>query len=72
MIDLIPGIEAAIVSIDPFTPNVLAVADRLRVISRTGIGYDAVDVPAATAKGVYVATTPGANETAVADSHGPC
>lgn len=67
MIRLVPGMDAAIVSIDPFTPRVLDAADRLKVISRTGIGYDAVDVPAATERGILVTTTPGANETAVAD-----
>jgi len=67
MLTLVPGVDAAIVSIDPFTPRVLAAADRLKVISRTGIGYDAVDVPAATERGIVVTTTPGANETAVAD-----
>lgn len=67
MLKLVPGVEAAIVSIDPFTPRVLAAADKLRVISRTGVGYDAIDIPTATEKGIVVATTPGANETAVAD-----
>lgn len=67
MVALIPGVEAAIVSIDPFSERVLQAADKLKVISRTGVGYDAVDVPAATALGILVTTTPGANETAVAD-----
>jgi D-3-phosphoglycerate dehydrogenase len=67
MLRIIPGMEAAIVSIDPFTPAVLDAADKLKVISRTGIGFDAIDVPAATERGVLVTTTPGANETAVAD-----
>jgi D-3-phosphoglycerate dehydrogenase len=67
MIELVRGMDAAIVSTDPFTPQVIAAADRLKVISRTGIGYDAVDVPAATERGIYVATAPGVNETAVAD-----
>lgn len=67
MLQLVPGMDAAIVSVDPFTPQVLAAADKLKVISRTGIGYDSVDVPAATRKGIFVTTTPGANETAVAD-----
>ncbi len=67
MVSLVPGVDAAIVSIDPFTARVIAAADRLRVISRTGIGYDAIDIPAATERRIVVTTTPGANETAVAD-----
>jgi D-3-phosphoglycerate dehydrogenase len=67
MIDLLRGIDGAIVSTDPFTARVIQAADRLRVISRTGVGYDAVDVPAATARGVIVTTTPGVNRHAVAD-----
>src|SRR5512137_925365 len=67
LIDLLRGIDGAIVSTDPFTARVIQAADRLRVISRTGVGYDAVDVPAATQRGVIVTTTPGVNRHAVAD-----
>jgi D-3-phosphoglycerate dehydrogenase / 2-oxoglutarate reductase len=61
------GVAATIASVEPYTPAVLAQADALRVISRTGVGYDAVDVPEATRRGVVVCTTPGANHHAVAD-----
>lgn len=37
------------------------------MIARTGVGYDAIDVDAATELGVAVVTTPGANAEAVAD-----
>jgi D-3-phosphoglycerate dehydrogenase/(S)-sulfolactate dehydrogenase len=67
LIELLRGVEGAIVSSDPFTARVLKAADRLKVISRTGVGYDAVDVPAATARGIVVTTTPGVNRHAVAD-----
>jgi D-3-phosphoglycerate dehydrogenase len=67
LIGLLQGIDGAIVSTDPFTARVLRAADRLKVISRTGVGYDAVDVPAATARGVIVTTTPGVNRHTVAD-----
>ncbi len=67
MLSLVPGMDAALVSIDPLTRRVIAAANKLKVISRTGVGYDAIDVPAATERGIYVTTTPGANETAVAD-----
>ena len=39
----------------------------LRVVARFGVGYDAVDVDAATDHGVAVLITPGANADAVAD-----
>jgi D-3-phosphoglycerate dehydrogenase len=67
LIKLLQGIDGAIVSTDPFTARVIQAADRLKVISRTGVGYDAVDVPAATKRGVIVTTTPGVNRHAVAD-----
>jgi D-3-phosphoglycerate dehydrogenase len=67
LIALLEGIDGAIVSTDPFTARVIQAADRLKVISRTGVGYDAVDVPAATARGILVTTTPGVNRHAVAD-----
>ncbi|OGB93415.1 MAG: hypothetical protein A2Z31_01020 [candidate division NC10 bacterium RBG_16_65_8] len=67
LIDLLRGIDGAIVSTDPFSARVIQAADRLKVISRTGVGYDAVDVKAATEHGIVVTTTPGVNRHAVAD-----
>src|SRR5262249_2619514 len=40
-------------------------APRLKVIGRHGVGYDQIDVPAATARGIQVVYTPGANTEAV-------
>lgn len=56
-----------IASTDPFDASVFSSCPNLKVIARTGVGIDAIDVAAATAAGVVVATTPGANEEAVAD-----
>jgi D-3-phosphoglycerate dehydrogenase len=42
-------------------------APALRVIARTGVGTDLIDVPAATARGVAVVITPGAGAAAVAE-----
>ncbi|MGE5620829.1 MAG: phosphoglycerate dehydrogenase [Sphingomonadaceae bacterium] len=67
MIDILQGIDGAVVSIDPFTPKVLSSAKQLKVVARTGVGYDAINVPAATENGIAVCITPGANNRAVAD-----
>jgi phosphoglycerate dehydrogenase-like enzyme len=40
-------------------------APRLKVVGRHGVGYDHIDVPAATERGVLVLTTPGANTESV-------
>ena len=42
-------------------------ARNLKVISRWGVGYDAIDVPTATRHGIVVAYTPGLLNEAVAD-----
>ena len=67
MIEILGGAVAAIASTDPFDAAVLASCPNLRVIARTGVGVDSIDVPAATAAGVAVATAPGTNEETVAD-----
>jgi phosphoglycerate dehydrogenase-like enzyme len=57
----------AIVSTDPFDASVIANSPALRVIARVGVGVDSIDLDAATAHGVAVTVTPGANEGTVAD-----
>ena len=42
-------------------------APRLRVVARTGVGVERVDVAAATARGIAVVVTPGAGAIAVAE-----
>ena len=39
-------------------PALDRIGPRLRAVARTGIGYDAIDVPAATERGVMVINTP--------------
>jgi phosphoglycerate dehydrogenase-like enzyme len=49
-------------------PNdALDACPRLRVIANNGVGYDNVDIPYATSKGVLVCNTPGVLTAAVAD-----
>ncbi len=67
MIGALAGVAATLASVEPYTQRVLDNAPDLRVISRTGVGYDAIDLPAATRRAVAVCTTPGTNQHAVAD-----
>jgi D-3-phosphoglycerate dehydrogenase len=67
LIDALQGMAASLASVEPYTAAVLAETPDLRVISRLGVGYDAIDVDEATRRGVVVCTTPGANHHSVAD-----
>ena len=69
LLPLLPETDAVLASMDHFTAEVLdsPAAQRLKVISRWGVGYDAVDVPAASRNGIVVAYTPGLLNEAVAD-----
>ncbi|MFF1607579.1 NAD(P)-dependent oxidoreductase [Amycolatopsis sp. NPDC058278] len=61
------GIDAALVANEPLTADVLAQAAQLRVIVRTGVGYDSIDVAAAARLGISVSNLPGVNANAVAE-----
>jgi D-3-phosphoglycerate dehydrogenase len=63
----IAGIDALISGTEPVTARVLAAADRLKVISKHGVGYDNVDVPAASARGIPVCIAGSAIGDSVAD-----
>ncbi|WP_349827221.1 NAD(P)-dependent oxidoreductase [Brevibacterium litoralis] len=60
-------VEAVIVRAFPFPADLVESAPRLRVIARHGVGYDAVAVDTASARGVFVTNTPGANRYSVAE-----
>src|SRR5437588_6622363 len=60
------GIDASLAGSEPYTRRVLDARPQLKVIARNGVGYDAVDVAAATARGVPVTIAP-ANQEAVAE-----
>ena len=52
---------------DPVDAEVIAAGARLRVISTYAVGYDNIDVAAATARGILVCNTPGVLTEATAD-----
>ena len=67
-VNLIKDSDAVIVSAtDKVTAKVIAGANNLKIIAARGVGYQGVDLEAATQRGVFVTTTPGANAEAVAD-----
>jgi glyoxylate reductase len=63
------GIDAVLAGMDRYTAAVLGSkeAEQLKIISRWGVGYDAVDLSAAAERGIVVAYTPGLLNEAVAD-----
>jgi phosphoglycerate dehydrogenase-like enzyme len=67
ILEALPGIQAVIAGSEPYTPRVLTANTQLRVIARAGVGYDAINVPEATARGIAVAIAPGTNQDAVAE-----
>jgi phosphoglycerate dehydrogenase-like enzyme len=50
--------EAIIASLLTYDDAIFALAPGVQVLARTGIGYDTVDVPAASARGILVCNTP--------------
>jgi phosphoglycerate dehydrogenase-like enzyme len=66
---LLEGNDVVFASMDKFTDAVLSsrAASRLKLISRWGVGYDAIDVPAATRNGIVIGYTPGLLNETVAD-----
>jgi D-3-phosphoglycerate dehydrogenase len=61
-VELLQGVDAAIISSLPLTNRVLAQARTLRVIAVRGVGYDPIDLRGATAYGLLVIVAPGFTE----------
>jgi len=66
LLDYIVDKDGIIVSMDEVSKRVLDLADKLKIISIHGAGYDNIDVDYATKKGIYVANVPESKESAVA------
>jgi D-3-phosphoglycerate dehydrogenase len=63
----LPGCAGVVVGPEGISGRVLEAVPGLRVVARTGVGIDTVDVATATRLGIWVTNTPGANHEAVAD-----
>lgn len=67
LLKFLPGVDASLAGSEPYTARVLAACPNLKVIARVGVGYDAIDVAAATAHHVAITIAPGTNQEAVAE-----
>jgi D-3-phosphoglycerate dehydrogenase len=67
LLRLVPGITHWIAGVETIDADTLAAATDLRVISRYGVGVDAVDLAAAARHGVVVERAVGANARGVAE-----
>ncbi len=60
--------DAGIIDVEPYGEPIFSrIKDRTKLLVRFGVGYDKVDLPAATRAGIAVARTTGANTGAVAE-----
>src|SRR5262245_45299248 len=67
LLDHLKGLSASLAGSEPYTRRVLASHPQLRIVARAGVGFDAVDVQAATEQGIAVTITPNTNQDAVAE-----
>ena len=66
-LDQMQNADALLVRVGKCDRHVIENSPQLKVIGRTGVGYDNVDVKTATAHGIPVIITPGANNRSVAE-----
>ena len=68
LLELLDGATAAVTFVtDPIDGDVLDANPALRVLANFAVGYDNIDVPAATKRGVIVTNTPGVLTETTAD-----
>ena len=68
LLDIIGSYDALMVrSASKVTADVIARADRLKIIGRAGVGVDNIDVKAATERGIIVINSPGGNTIAATE-----
>jgi D-3-phosphoglycerate dehydrogenase / 2-oxoglutarate reductase len=67
LIERLPGVYATIAGGEPYTERVFRSSADLKVVARFGVGWDKVDVDAATRHGTAVAMAFEANHESVAD-----
>lgn len=63
----LPDADALVIRTQPLTAGLIATAGRLRIVSRHGVGYDAVDADALAARGIPLAVVGDVNSRSVAE-----
>jgi D-3-phosphoglycerate dehydrogenase len=63
---LIGTADALVIRTQPLTAATIARADRLRLVSRHGVGYDSVDLPALNRRGIALSVVGDVNSVSVA------
>lgn len=64
---ILEGVQGIIVRVARLPGETIRGATQLKIVAKHGVGYDNIDVPAATACGVIVTNTPTANSQSVAE-----
>jgi len=67
LVELVPGCVGWLAGVEPVSPRVIAQAEKLRVISRNGVGVDNLPVDVLAQRGVKVMIAEGANALGVAE-----
>ncbi len=67
LIEAVADVQAVLVRVAKISADVIKAAKQLKIVGKHGVGYDNIDIPAATASGVIVTNTPLANSTSVAE-----
>jgi len=66
-VPLVGKADAILIRTQPMPAPVIAAAPRLKIVSRHGVGYDAIDVAALNARGIPLAVVGDVNSRAVAE-----
>jgi D-3-phosphoglycerate dehydrogenase len=64
---LIGGADGLVIRTQPLSASTIARAERLKIVSRHGVGYDAVDVSALNRRGIALAIVGDVNSVSVAE-----
>jgi phosphoglycerate dehydrogenase-like enzyme len=67
MLEALDGVAAVVVQSEKYTDEVLNDLPQLRMLARVGVGYDNIDVDAATKRDIAVTYMPGVNTVSVAE-----